>query len=265
MSCRNVTLTLSTPCSKLDLIVRARYQNPIPAPAFPPLLVDIPVSLPLLVGKPDLTSLYAASLPLPMMIDSEIGMPLDLNAFDGIWSGETKSNPHLNPVEQATANGSAKKAALDPEDLALLEAPSRSTIINGVVSSSNFVQAGSLKQTYHKPEVAWLRNTTYLSRDTGKKVGLPSNGAAGASSLARPQEKKEAALMIDASMLAQQQAIEKTFWIHDHTKVEDLRHPLKPHLRAVDVSLPLVEVCPYLKESSNAKCASMTDIRYSAR
>ncbi|KAJ9124024.1 hypothetical protein QFC22_000817 [Naganishia vaughanmartiniae] len=178
-----------------------------------------------------------------MMIDSEIGMPLDLNAFDGIWSGETNGNTHLNPVEASISSlGPAKRAALDPEDLALLEAPSRSTIINGVVSSSSFVQAGSLKQTYHKPEVAWLRNTTYLSRDTGKKVGLPPNGAAaaaaGVSSLAaRPQGRKEAAaaaMVIDASMLAQQQAIEKTFWIHDHTQLEDLRHPLKPHLRAVD-------------------------------
>ncbi|KAJ9105146.1 hypothetical protein QFC19_003604 [Naganishia cerealis] len=228
---------MSSKKSKLDLIVRARYQNPIPAPAFPPLLVDIPVSLPLLAGKPDLTSQYAASLPLPMMIDSEIGMPLDLNVFDGIWSGETKDNTHLNPLQQAAiANGSEKKtpAALDPEDMALLEAPSRSTIINGVVSASNFVQAGSLKQTYHKPEVAWLRNTTYLSRDTGKKVGLPPNGVSGVSAHARPLEKRETAVKIDASMLAQQQAIEKTFWVHDHTKVEDLRHPLKPHLRAVD-------------------------------
>jgi RNA polymerase II-associated factor 1 len=218
---------MSSKKSKLDLIVRQRYQNPIPPPAFPPLLIDIPVPLPLVVANPDLTSQYAASLPLPMMIDSEIGMPLDLNAFDGIWTSETLQNPQLNPGK------TTKPPVLDPEDAALLEPPSRSTILNGVVSAANYVQAGSLKQTYHKPEVAWLRNTTYLSRDTGKK------GAVGASALARPGERqgnKQGQVVVDDSMIAQQQAIEKTFWYHDHTKLEDLRHPLKPHLRAVDVS-----------------------------
>jgi RNA polymerase II-associated factor 1 len=167
-----------------------------------------------------------------MMIDSEIGMPLDLNAFDGIWSDDAALNRGLNPPPPSTA-GRMGKPVLDPEDQALLEAPARSTIINGVVSASNFVQAGSLTQTYHKPEVAWLRNTTYLSRDIGKK-GVSS---AGMSTAARPGERKAAeALVVDDSMMAQQQAIEKTFWFHDHTNVEDLRHPLKAHLRAVDVS-----------------------------
>jgi RNA polymerase II-associated factor 1 len=217
--------------SKLDLIVRQRYQNPIPAPTFPPLLIDIPVPLTsTLIAAPDLTAEYAASLPLPMMVDSEIGMPLDLNAFDGIWSDEASLNRGLNPTPPASGSRAGKPAALDAEDLALLDAPARSTIINGVVSSSNYVQAGSLTQTYHKPEVAWLRNTTYLSRDIGKKGAV-------ASGLARPGERKvQEVQQVDDSMVAQQQAIEKTFWYHDHTNVEELRHPLKAHLRAVDVS-----------------------------
>ncbi|GHJ88573.1 hypothetical protein NliqN6_4975 [Naganishia liquefaciens] len=234
---------MSSKKAKLDLIVRQRYQNPIPPPAFPPLLVDIPVRLPLLIGKPDLVSEYAASLPLPMMIDSEIGMPLDLNAFGGMWTAETRGNPNLNPPRPTKTvagkqqpQASPDAAALDPEDAALLEPPARSTILNGVVSSANYVQAGSLKQTYHKPEVAWLRNTTYLSRDTGKKVGGAGAGA-GVSANGRSGERKGAGagqVVVDDSMVAQQQAIEKTFWFHDHTRVEEMRHPLKPHLRAVD-------------------------------
>lgn len=166
-----------------------------------------------------------------MMVDSEIGMPLDLNAFDGIWSDEASLNRELNPPP-VTAGARTGKPTLDPEDLALLDAPARSTIINGVVSSSNYVQAGSLTQTYHKPEVAWLRNTTYLSRDIGKKGAVSSN-------LARPGERKPQEVQtVDDSMVAQQQAIEKTFWYHDHTNVDELRHPLKAHLRAVDVSSP---------------------------
>ena len=43
------------------------------------------------MGKADLTSAYAASLPMPMMIDSEIGMPLDLNACGGLWWNEVDS------------------------------------------------------------------------------------------------------------------------------------------------------------------------------
>lgn len=236
---------MSSKKSKLDLIVRQRYQNPIPPPAFPPLLVDIPVPLPLLIGKPDLVAEYAASLPLPMMIDSEIGMPLDLNAFDGMWTSDTRANTLLNPPRATKGAAAAAKqsppAALDPEDAALLEPPARSTILNGVVTSANYVQAGSLKQTYHKPEVAWLRNTTYLSRDTGKKGG---GGGGAAAAPGRGGDKKGAGqVVVDDSMVAQQQAIEKTFWYHDHTRVEELRHPLKPHLRAVDVSRASFVTC----------------------
>jgi hypothetical protein len=46
------------------------------------------------MGKADLTSAYAASLPMPMMVDSEIGMPLDLNACAGIWWDEVDSGEH---------------------------------------------------------------------------------------------------------------------------------------------------------------------------
>jgi len=46
------------------------------------------------MGKADLTSAYAASLPMPMMVDSEIGMPLDLNACGGLWWNEVDSGEH---------------------------------------------------------------------------------------------------------------------------------------------------------------------------
>jgi hypothetical protein len=91
-----LTLTSFTPLnSKSDLLVKTRFLNPIPAPACPPQTIEIPTDL-ARMGKADLTSAYAASLPMPMMVDSEIGMPLDLNACAGIWWDEVDSGKRQN-------------------------------------------------------------------------------------------------------------------------------------------------------------------------
>lgn len=60
--------------------------NPIPAPPYPPKLLNVPTNIHRL-GEPSYLSGLAASTPLPMLVDSEMGMPLDLNAYDGIWDG----------------------------------------------------------------------------------------------------------------------------------------------------------------------------------
>jgi hypothetical protein len=72
--------------SKLDLLVRVRYMNPLPPPPFPPKLFQIPSDINRL-GEPSYLSHLATSAPLPMLVDSEMGMPLDLNEFEGVWDG----------------------------------------------------------------------------------------------------------------------------------------------------------------------------------
>lgn len=84
-----------------------------------------------------------------MLVDSEMGMPLNLNEFDGIWEGQEESlNPRpdagrvmhptdlalmapLNPVVGRTENGpngaQARDIKLRPEDLATLQTSSKKT------------------------------------------------------------------------------------------------------------------------------------------
>ena len=70
--------------SKLDLLVRVRYSNPLPAPPCPPKLLDIPTN-PLRYTRPEFLSDIASDIPLPMIIDAECGMPLDLSKFSCLW------------------------------------------------------------------------------------------------------------------------------------------------------------------------------------
>jgi RNA polymerase II-associated factor 1 len=76
-----------SPHSKLDLLVRVRYRNEVPPPSFPPQLVQIPDDLDRFT-RPEWISEYASTIPAPMLVDSEGGMPLDLNRYDGVWTGE---------------------------------------------------------------------------------------------------------------------------------------------------------------------------------
>lgn len=84
-----------------------------------------------------------------MLVDSEMGMPLNLNEFDGIWEGQEESlNPRpdagrvmhptdlalmapLNPVGGMAANGPsgahARDIKLKPEDLATLRTSTKKT------------------------------------------------------------------------------------------------------------------------------------------
>ncbi|KAI0630665.1 hypothetical protein C8Q77DRAFT_219712 [Trametes polyzona] len=70
--------------SKLDLLIRVRYSNPLPAPPCPPKLLNIPTD-PLRYARPEFLDEIAASTPLPMVVDGELGMPLDLSHWDCLW------------------------------------------------------------------------------------------------------------------------------------------------------------------------------------
>lgn len=72
---------------KSDLLVRVRYLNPLPNPPFPPKLLNVNTNISRL-GEPAYLDQLAATTPLPMLVDSEMGMPLDLNVYDGAWDGK---------------------------------------------------------------------------------------------------------------------------------------------------------------------------------
>lgn len=73
--------------SKLDLLVRVRYSNPLPAPPCPPKLLDIPTD-PMRYARPEFVDALANELPLPMIVDAEMGMPLDLSRWECLWEGD---------------------------------------------------------------------------------------------------------------------------------------------------------------------------------
>lgn len=127
---------------KLDLLVRVRFENPLPDPPFPPKLLKVKTDISRL-GDPAYLDQLAGSSTLPMILDSEMGMPIDLNAFDGVWDGNDASlNPSLETVK------------LEPADAALLAPLRVMAQTNGIPVAPNTV----------KPEVSWMRNSSYIQR-----------------------------------------------------------------------------------------------------
>lgn len=82
--CNGLNSCLTPNSSKLDLLIRVRYHNPLPAPPCPPKLLDIPTD-PKRYARPEFLDDIAAGTPLPMVVDGELGMPLDLSRWDCLW------------------------------------------------------------------------------------------------------------------------------------------------------------------------------------
>ncbi|WRT68451.1 uncharacterized protein IL334_005427 [Kwoniella shivajii] len=190
---------------KSDLLVRVRYLNPIPNPPFPPKLLNISTDINRL-GEPSYLNHLAASTQLPMLVDSEMGMPLDLNAYDGIWDGRDES---LNPTIDVGQ-------VHHPIDVALL-AP-----FNAPPEAIGDQKAPTVT------EVSWMRNNNYLTRKNNARRKEASEAKAEA--------------VVDASEAAQIMAIEKTFHDLYEQDSKDIRHPdkRKKGLRSYDI-LPDVE------------------------
>jgi len=74
--------------SKLDLLVRVRYSNPLPAPPCPPKLLEIPTN-PMRYARPEFLNAIANNAPLPMIVDADCGMPLDLGKWESLWEENT--------------------------------------------------------------------------------------------------------------------------------------------------------------------------------
>ncbi|KAF8556690.1 Paf1-domain-containing protein [Imleria badia] len=197
---------------KLDLLVRVRYSNPIPPPPCPPKLLDIPTN-PMRYARPDLLNAIANDIPLPMIVDAECGMPLDLGRWECLWDDDVDDST-LNPDPE-------NLPPLDPKDRFLLGDPSANSApyTNGAASVS-----GSGASTPLPAHVPWLRKTEYLSRE----------GVQRASST---QEIKPLLQNIDVSRSAQLRDIEVSFAACNDPSQFDLstlRHPNKQGITAVE-------------------------------
>ncbi|KAJ7712721.1 RNA polymerase II-associated protein [Mycena metata] len=210
--------------SKLDLLVRVRYSNPLPAPPCPPKLLDIPTN-PMRYARPEFLNALANDLPLPMIVDAECGMPLDLGKWESLWLGEDGEDTSGGDIKARWAQLDLELnpnpddlPVLDPEDAALLAelAPAPAAAFS---NGQNTASAPSTPLPAHVP---WLRKTEYISRE-----GVQRSGA---------QEPKHiVAAPIDVSREAQLRDIEASFAAcNDNFSLETLRHPNKPNVHAVE-------------------------------
>jgi len=193
---------MSSKKSKLDLLVRVRYSNPLPAPPCPPKLLNIPTNSSRYTNV-NFTSELANSTPLPMVIDADCGMPIDLLQWECLWM-ENGDDSELNPDPK-------NLPPLDPKDAYLIA--ESSAAVNGLKASS------SSSNIHHVP---WLRKTEYISRETTRPVHTP-------------ELKMHAAVSVDISPEAQISNIEKSFKkVNEDFDLSKLDYPGKPHLKAVD-------------------------------
>jgi RNA polymerase II-associated factor 1 len=144
-----------------------------------------------------------------MVVDAECGMPLDLGKWESIWDG-TLDDSALNPNPTNTP-------ILDPEDEYLLaELPS--SFVNGHSTPGG---VASVTTPVSTPFVPWLRKTEYISSRDGAHRAT--------------HEIKQADTAVDVSREAQIRDIELTFAAQSEgNDISTLRHPSKPHLRAVE-------------------------------
>ncbi|EJF59351.1 hypothetical protein DICSQDRAFT_162524 [Dichomitus squalens LYAD-421 SS1] len=194
--------------SKLDLLIRVRYSNPLPPPPCPPKLLDIPTD-PMRYARPEFLDEIAAATPLPMVVDGDLGMPLDLSRWDCLWE-ENGDDSELNP----DPNNLPK---LDPKDQFLLGDPASTGPVLGTGSTS-----GTSTPLSSVPHVPWLRKTEYLSRDGLMRPNISQ------------EIKQHIDVSIDVSREAQLRDIEASFAAVETSELSALRHPLRPELTAVE-------------------------------
>ncbi|KAH9041272.1 RNA polymerase II-associated [Lactarius pseudohatsudake] len=207
---------MSSRKSKLDLLVKVRYQNPLPAPPCPPKLLDIPTD-PKRYTRPEFLDAATNEALLPMIVDAECGMPLDLGKWEALWE-DGADDRALNPDPR-------NPPLLDPKDQALLLDPAGGTADFGRGNHNSHLNSHSSGTPPVAAHVSWLRKTEYISRDSS----APAHRAA---ATADPTGMNDS---VDVSREAQLASIESSFGAAHGSSDElgTLRHPTKPRLRAV--------------------------------
>lgn len=123
-------------------------------------------------ARPDFLNAIANDTPLPMIVDAECGMPLDLGRWECLWDEDVDDSGAwslffvvllvLNDAPSALNPDPDNLPALDPKDRFLLGDPSANAAphSNGAVPVS-----GSGASTPLPAHVPWLRKTEYISRE----------------------------------------------------------------------------------------------------
>ncbi|KAI0825431.1 RNA polymerase II-associated [Irpex lacteus] len=191
--------------SKLDLLVRVRYSNPLPAPPCPPKLLDIPTN-PLRYTRPEFLNDIASDVSLPMIIDAECGMPLDLGKFDCLWE-EGADDSELNP---------------DPENLPELDPKDEFLLLDLNTSSTAYGAVGAGSASAALQNVSWLRKSDHRERPGAARV------------TASQEQAFVPEATIDVSHAAQIKDIEASFNALENFDLSTLKHPNKRGVTAVE-------------------------------
>ncbi|EMD38790.1 hypothetical protein CERSUDRAFT_112529 [Gelatoporia subvermispora B] len=174
-------------------------------------------------ARPEFLNDLANDTPLPMIVDAELGMPLDLGRWRCLWE-ENGNDAELNP---------------DPDNLLRLDPKDQFLLSDGMPSTPFLNGAGfgaSSSTSSPVPHVAWLRKTEYISRENVSR------------SSAAQEAKQNQDVPIDISRSAQIRDIEASFAALENTDLKTLKHPNKPGVVAVDT----YEVLPDAEIWANA-------------
>lgn len=201
---------------RTEHIERIRYPNPLPLPPYPPKLLAIPTPSSRYADPRTFGSRLATAHPLPMVVNSEAGMPLSLVDFPQVWytDQEIEADDNLFPRLESPND-------VDEEDAFLL-----SDLLNKLPNGTTNTNTKSSKRgavavkEADKNSVTWLRRTEYLGAEKKKKE----------KDLIASRAQNE---MIDSSREAQLARIKESF-AKANQPLSSLRHPTKAGLKAVE-------------------------------
>ncbi|PWN36034.1 uncharacterized protein FA14DRAFT_51150 [Meira miltonrushii] len=195
-----------------EFIERIRYPNPLPLPPYPPKLLAIPTPFSRFTDPRRFGPRLAQSHPLPVVVDAEAGMPLNLTDFPQAWYTDQELEADDNVFPRLDAN----EVDVDPEDAFLL-----SDMLEKLPGTSNGIdrKQGGPGGPVDTNDITWLRRTEYLAAEQQKRKKRDLND--------RSNEK------IDSSREGQLARIEESFRVANQP-LASVRHPTKAGLRAVD-------------------------------
>ncbi|ORY74052.1 RNA polymerase II-associated [Leucosporidium creatinivorum] len=200
---------------KADLLVKVRYKQNLPPPPFPPRLLHIPTH-PSRYSTYEFLNPLSSERELPMIVDGELGMPLELGK---IAPGSYGDGSYWTGSRTGIAPPLGSGPPVHEDDLDLLGETGGSTSATTSLPSTPG-GSSSVMGDRKKVDVSWLRRTEYLSSEGGNKPA-----PAGLGTIKKEAKAEALAPASRADLISQS-------FITAHSPLADLRHPSKPHLRA---------------------------------
>ncbi|KIM33964.1 hypothetical protein M408DRAFT_5373 [Serendipita vermifera MAFF 305830] len=153
----------------------------------------------------------ANEMTFPMVVDAEMGMPLDLSRYECLWQDD--ADPlQLNP---------------DPDNIPPVD-PKDEFMLEGFMAQPSASRSGSQAISGSQPlQVSWLRRTEYVTAKDSSSKGQP---------LARGSRDDDDDADVDISREAQIRDVEATFPpSYRGINMANIKHPTKPGRKAIEV------------------------------